>query len=83
MTAVIFCLNLLSIAAGLVSAFLWWRSARIDTKQGITYLDGPPKEVYEAMQKQTRYNANAALCTAVAILLQATSLALSTFLPGK
>ncbi|CAA2136867.1 hypothetical protein MBLL_00377 (plasmid) [Methylobacterium bullatum] len=52
--------------AGILSAVAWFWSACISAKDGITWLSGPPTEVWRAMRLRSLLNAAAAFLSAVA-----------------
>ncbi|RYF78127.1 MAG: hypothetical protein EOO29_20160 [Comamonadaceae bacterium] len=64
-------LNGLAIIAALISAGLWFWASQLPAVFPKAYLSGPPPEIERIVIKQARLNSYAAVCTGIAVLLQA------------
>lgn len=59
-----------AIAFALVSAVLWFWSAKLRPVYPMGYLSGPPQEIVDAVNAQSKLNAWAAVATGLSVLCQ-------------
>ncbi len=59
-----------AIIFALVSAGLWFWSAKLRPVYPIGYLSGPPQEIVDAVNMQSKLNAWAAVATGLSVLCQ-------------
>lgn len=60
-----------------LSALFWIQAARIKTPLPIGYLSGPPQEVVDRVEAQSRWNSRAAFFAGLAALSQSAALILA------
>lgn len=59
-----------AITLALVSAGLWFWSAKLRPVYPMGYLSGPPEEIVNTINLQSRLNAWAAIATGISVLCQ-------------
>lgn len=59
-----------AIVFALISAVLWFWSAKLRPVYPMAYLSGPPKEIVDAVNMQSKLNAWAAVATGASVLCQ-------------
>lgn len=59
-----------AIVFALISAVLWFWSARLRPVYPMGYLSGPPQEIVDAVNTQSKLNAWAAVATGLSVLCQ-------------
>lgn len=59
-----------AIAFALISAVLWLWSAKLRPVYPMGYLSGPPQEIVDTVNKQSKLNAWAAAATGLSVLCQ-------------
>lgn len=68
-----------AVIAGLISAWLWWKSASVEIRRGDQLATGPvyigerQVDMQATATWQSRYNRQAAIATAISVLLGAIS----------
>lgn len=59
-----------AFAFALASAVLWFWSAKLRPVYPMGYLSGPPQEIVDTVNKQSKLNAWAAVATGLSVLCQ-------------